>query len=226
MDIALKGYDHVTGLRRAPSLLVALATLHIPIISSSLAQEHRREMVAQSRIGIYQVFGPIFYAVSSFLDLITRSDRRFGLFVLFMVALIGVSASIATTLPFLGMNNAYFVAATIVSVIAVVALFIYGGAVFLAATPYSPLSPEFGLATTIWERHTVNPLDPASLNLYAVPEHLHGRMRRAAAIDGAKVHIERFRFDPLVVVTRRRLFYTETAYIGGWDTGKADIDNA
>jgi hypothetical protein len=226
MDIALKGYDHVTGERHAPSLRATFALLHIPIISSSLARQHKREMIDDSRVGIYRVLGPIFYALSSFLDLISRSDRRFGIVALCMAVTIVASTVLAFALPYFGLSNTYFIVLAIAGTVASVTLIVYGSIASFALSGFSPFSQEFGLAATIWERHEVDPFDPASLLLYRVPEHLHGRMRKAAAIDGVRVHVERFKFDPLVVATREHFLYTETVYIGGWDTGKPAIDNA
>lgn len=226
MDIALRNYARVKQSMRSSSLQAMLTLLHIPIISTSLAREHKREMVSDSRVGIYRVLGPILYVLSSFLDFLTRKEGRLELFSLFLVALIGVSTAISVTLPFLGINNSYFVIAAMVSVAMAVGLVMYGMVVTFALSSFSLFSQEFGLASSIWERNTVDPYDPVALVLYRIPEHLHERMRRAAAIDGVRVHVESFNFDPLIVVTYDHLLYTETVYIGGWDTGKDAIDKA
>jgi hypothetical protein len=85
-------------------------------------------------------------------------------------------------------------------------------------------------ARATWQRRLVTAKHAKSLTEhFKIPERLHGRVQRLSTLSGADVHVEEFLWDPLLVVTRRvgpfGLFFEE-AYIGGWDTGVAAIDEA
>ena len=211
---------------RSSSLSLArlLSAYHIPIVDTSLAVEHKRKMIDESRVGIYRFAGPILYAVTYAIGFFfNRSDRRavgtlFFLFGTLVVSMVG--AFFAPDVPIIDplMHLAFW------SVLAIVAIVIVHNTLVML-WKFDPSFLDYADASTIWERRSVKDAD-GNIDLFSVPEHLHDRIERASRIPDAEVSIERFSFDPLIVVTRKRGLITETVYIGGWDTHNPLIDDA
>ena len=213
-------------LARSSSLSLArlLSAYHIPVIDTSLAVAHKHKMIDESRVGIYRFFGPILYAITYAIGFFfNRSDRRAMWSLLFLLGTLMVSmvgAFFTPDMPIIDplMHLAFW------SVLGIVAIVIVHNTLVMA-WKVDPSFLDYADASTIWERRGVKDAD-GKIDLFSVPEHLHDRIKRASQIPDAEVSIERFSFDPLIVVTRRRGLIFETVYIGGWDTHNPLIDDA
>lgn len=224
MDIAAR-LDGQTGRKHVSSLSAELSELRIPIISPAAYNTHKREMVRENRSGIYVLLGPILYAFSSF-HFFLRQHQALARWLPLFCALLVVGSGAEVLAAFvLGYNPQPFVLLFFATAVPSVLFFAYCEAVSRFSSGFPFYAYDFEAATFIWERHTIDPNYQPSITYFKVPERLRARARRAGLIDGVQIEVERFYTDPLLFAVRRRFFFKERICIGGWDTGKPEIDN-
>ena len=206
------------------SLARLLSAYHIPIVDTSLAVEHKRKMIDESRVGIFRIVGPILYALTKVMSFFfNQNDRRAVLSLLFLVATFVVSAIGAFMAPDVPTIDPLMHLAFWSTIVIFAVVFVHGTLTDISL--FRPVFFEYVDASTIWERRAVKDAE-GKLDLSFVPTHLHDRIKRASQIPDAEVFIERFSYDPLILVSRRQGLFAETVYIGGWDTHNPLIDDA
>ena len=211
-------------LARQSSLSLArlLTAYHIPIVDHSLACAHKRDTVLRNRDGIYRFIGPVLYALSVVLTFLL-SDRHISKTVAGLVAYATIVLIALFAAPVLAPIQPIAAAISWAGLAVLIVLFVHFFVTMAASVDARFF--EYAEASAIWDRRPV--LDSnGNMDLSFVPGHLHDRIKRASQIPDAQVQIERFGFDPLILVTRRIGLVFETVYIGGWDTGNPKIDKA
>lgn len=209
-------------LRSPLSLERLLSAYHIPIVDHSLARAHKRDTVLRNRDGIYRFIGPVLYALSVVLTFLL-SDRHISKTVTGLVAYGTIVLIALFAAPSLASIQPIAAAISWAGLAAFIVLFIHFFITMAASVDIRFF--EYAEASAIWDRRPVTDAH-GNMDLSFVPGHLHDRIKRASQIPDAEVQIERFGFDPLILVTRRIGLVTQTVYIGGWDTGNPKIDKA